>query len=78
VVRHFLRSAGPETRFCLCPACRKGSGKQRQIIFYTQKSLFCFKFLQIFKKFVQLIGFFEREAAAARVVKLEVIGLTLE
>ena len=61
----FLRSAGPETRFCLCPACRKGSRKTKTDYFLYAKSLFCFKFLQIFKKFVQLIGFFEREAAAA-------------
>ena len=26
MVRHFLRSAGPETRFCLCPACREAYG----------------------------------------------------
>ena len=37
----------------------------RQIIFYTQKKLFCFRILQIFEKILQIPGIGQRETAAA-------------
>ena len=50
----------------------------RQIIFYTQKKLFCFRILQIFEKILQIPGIGQRETAAAGPAQRGEVGAAVE